>query len=54
LPGVHKPAGQAFFRLRPVTVLYLRQELPIHGATNVYIDYDVQPGGDIKVAWALR
>ena len=39
---------------RPDKPLPVRQELPIRGATNVYIDYDVQPGGDIKVAWALR
>ncbi len=39
---------------RPDKPLPVRQELPISGAYNVYIDYNVQPGGDIKLCWSMR
>ena len=38
---------------KPDTPLPIRQWLTIPGAINVYIDYAVEPGGDIKICWSI-
>lgn len=38
---------------RPDKPLTPRQELRIDGARNVMLDYRVDPGGDLKLAWKI-
>ena len=37
----------------PDTPLPVREWIETPGQSNTYIDYDVQPGGDIKICWSI-